>query len=128
MSGANTEEGEIILATHKRGTLKVDELNERIEQIWSETMATPAGRQEIAEALGVKPEALKEGDPPITVNADSGFGILELMAVGQWALVHLVAPALVGLAQDEIKKRLARLWNDVLLPAIRGDDEGAIGK
>jgi hypothetical protein len=128
MSGTNTEDGEILLATHKRGNLKVDQLNERIEQIWSETMATPTGRQEIAAALGVKPEALKQGEPPIAIDAAAGAGITELMAIGQWALIHLVAPALIGLAQDEVKKRLARLWTDVLLPAIRGDDEGAIGK
>lgn len=128
MSVANTEEGEILLATHKRGNLKVDQLNERIGQIWSETMSTSAGRQEIAQALDVKPEVLQQGKPPIAIDASSGIGVPELMAIGQWALLHLIAPALIGLAQDEVKKRLARLWNDVLLPAIRGNDEGAIGK
>lgn len=125
MSESQTEEGQV-LATHGRGKLSLNELNERIEQIWSKELGSKSGRQDIAEALGVKPQDLKKGDPPIRIEADSGIDPTLLHVIGDWALTTVVVPALIGLAQEETKKRLARLWKEVLLPAIRGNKEDAI--
>jgi hypothetical protein len=125
MSESQTEEGERLLE-HRPGTLKPDQLNDRIQEVWSEALATEAGRQHVAAVLGVSPQDLKNGPPPIEVVRASGFVDPTLLIVVKWTLTTIVVPALIGVAKEEAKDRLTRLWKEVLLPAIRGKKEDAI--
>ena len=94
MSESQTEEGERLLE-HKPGTLKPDQLNDRIQEVWSETLATEAGRQHVAAVLGVSPQDLKNGRPPIEVVRASGFVDPTLLIVVKWTLTTIVVPALM---------------------------------
>ena len=69
---------------------------------------------------------LRNGPPPIEVVRASGFVDPTLLIVVKWTLTTIVVPALVGVAKEEAKDRLTRLWKEVLLPAIRGKKEDAI--
>ena len=93
---------------------------------WSEALATEAGRRQVAAVLGVSPQDLRNGPPPIEVVRASGFVDPTLLIVVKWTLTTIVVPALVGVAKEEAKDRLTRLWKEVLLPAIRGKKEDAI--
>jgi hypothetical protein len=123
MSGSHTVKDRTV-AKPKQGDLKPAEVAVVLQEVWKEQLGSTAGRQKIAEALGVKPEDLRDGPSPIAIDEEaSGFEATTLIVVAQWTLTTVVVPVLIDLVKDEvkdeIKKRLARLWEDVLLPAIR---------
>ena len=76
--------------------------------------------RDVAEALALSDVS------PIEVVRASGFVDPTLLIVVKWTLTTIVVPALIGVAKEEAKDRLTRLWKEVLLPAIRGKKEDAI--
>ena len=120
---------ELELAEHRRGHAGVDEINRRIDEIWAEKLATEDGRREIAGALGISEAELRpdaEQTSPIAVDASAGFEPTTLLIVGKWTLTTIVIPVLVGLAKAEVKTRLVRVWKEVVLPALKEDDEDVL--
>jgi hypothetical protein len=123
MSGSDTVEARTV-AKPKEGDLKPAEVDVVLQAVWKEELGSEVGRQEIAKALGVRPEDLRDGPSPIAIDeVASGFEPTTVIVVAHWTLMTIVVPVLIDLVKDEIKdeakKRLARLWEDVLLPAIR---------
>jgi len=118
----------IELAEHTRGSLTPEQLNQRIAEIWHEKIGSEAGRGEISEALELRPDDLRNAPAPISVEtAGSGFAPTVLIILGSHLLLsEIVIPAAKDALKDVVKERLVRLWKQVLLPAIRREDENAI--
>ncbi|WP_413989194.1 hypothetical protein ACMDCR_24885 [Labrys okinawensis] len=126
MSISNTTKEDRI-SKHKRGDLTRQQLDERVAEVWSETLASDFGRKRIAAALRIKPEDLHPGPPPVEIQSPSGLDPTLLYAVIHWTATSIVVPVFVGMVKDEVKERMTRLWKEVLLPAIRSDNRTAIG-
>src|SRR5262245_48978140 len=96
MSESQAEEGDRLFE-HKQGSLTPEKLNDRIREIWAETLATPDGREQVADVLGVDPKDLKDGPPPIEVVRASGLFDPTLLIVVKWTVTTIVVPVLVGI-------------------------------
>lgn len=120
---------ELVLVEHRRGRADIDEINRRIDKIWAEKLSTEDGRREIAGALGISETELRPAakqSSPIAADGSAGIEANALIIVGEWAVTSIVIPVLVGLAKDEVKRRLVSLWKDVILPALKENDEDVV--
>lgn len=117
------------VAKHRRGTLSADQLNVQIARTWEELLASDVGREQIAAALGLKPEDIRPQDlkqygSPFGVDPPAGFvDPGTLLIVGKWVATTIVVPIVTDLLKDAVQERLTRLWKDVVLPRLK---QGAI--
>jgi hypothetical protein len=115
------------LVMHARGTLLAPDLQAALERAWAEAAASDEGKSDIAAALGVTPDDIRPGPPPIAVDTPtSGLVPADMVMAIHWAALNVVVPVLIGLAKDEVKARMLELWRNVLLPRIRHGNRAAL--
>ena len=117
---------EITVGAHKvsQGSLNARQLQAELESLWHDALAGKenAVRSAAAETLGAsEADLMKLSDPPIRVApGPAGMTGVELaILAGLWLGQELVVKPLVGVPQDEIKKRLRAFWIDTVMPKIR---------
>jgi hypothetical protein len=112
------------------GTLSPKALEAEIRRVWSEKISSEQGRAEIARALGVEPDKVKQvadSVPFASQDDTAGFAGVDLVIAAHWAAINIVVPVLIGLAKDEVKARVVQLWRQVMKPGIDGDGEDKFG-
>lgn len=111
-----------VLAGLTGGTAKPEELQAQIEKTWAELTADGGKREQIAEVLGVKPQALQDAKhAPVRFDTRAaGIGGIEAATIVlAWVGTEILLGAVKDLAKEELKKRLRTLWDKVLLPALK---------
>jgi hypothetical protein len=122
-----TETTEQIAEHRPGGSLSPSRIATRIDEVWNALISAEDGREAIAAALDVDLAQIHPGPAPFGLaHVAAGFEPVSLIIVGKLTLTYVVAPVLTGLAKDAVKERLTRLWRQVVLPAIREHDQGAI--
>jgi len=124
------------VAKHRRGALGADALNAQIARTWEELLASDVGREQIAAALGLKPEDIRPQDlklygSPFVVDPKPPAGFVDpgtLLIVGKWVATTVVVPIVADLLKDAAQERLTRLWKDVVLPQLHSKKQDVIGE
>jgi hypothetical protein len=111
------------IAKYKAGTAKVDDLKTDVAAAWKDILSKPEKRTEAAKALGVDPAELgKLQRPPVDLSPGSSnfAGGEVVIGIAAWLGTEVALGAFKDLAKEELKKRVKKLWLDVLEPAVRG--------
>jgi hypothetical protein len=121
------EETEEVAEHRPGGSLPTSRIPARINEVWDELVATEDGREAIAAALDVDRSQIHPGPAPFGLApVPAGLEPVSLVIIAKLTVTYVVAPVLTGLVKDAVKERLTRLWRQVVLPAIRENDQGAI--
>jgi hypothetical protein len=111
------------IAKYKAGTAKAEELEIDVAAVWKEMLSKPDMRAEAADALGISPGQLDQiTSPPINIspsNVAGAAGSEIVIWIATWIGSEVMLGALKDLAKEELKKRVKKLWLNVLEPAVR---------
>lgn len=110
------------IAKYEAATAKVDDLKTDVAAAWKDILSKPEKRVEAARALGVDPAELgKLTEPPVELSPGAGgfAGVEVVIGIAAWLGSEVVLGSLKDLAKEELKKRVKKLWLDVLEPAVR---------
>lgn len=117
----NTEESQLI-AAYGTGSANIGQLRTYVAEAWQEIINEPTKRSAAAQALEIaSDDILAMPHAPVQFQTGrSGLGAVDFaVLVVLWIGQDILLASLKEIAKDELKKRVRRLWVEVLEPAVR---------
>jgi hypothetical protein len=110
------------IAAYGEGTLSISDLQKYVETAWQNILANPALQEKASQALEISPDEVASIKmAPVRIEAGrSGIGAGDFaMLITLWIGQDILLASFKDLLKEEVKKRVKRLWLDVIEPTLR---------
>jgi hypothetical protein len=119
------------IARYQAGTARLKELD--VASAWTAIMSDPQQRAKAAAALDVRPDELNPQSklPVVLEHGPAGAAVGEIIVfITTWVATDIVLGAFKDMAKEEVKKRIKKLWLEVVEPVVRNQlsDWQGLGK